>query len=1288
MAVTERNLTSTGATSYTFPFEYLKTTDIKISVNGTDTTEFTVPTATSVQFNTGHVPASGAAIRIYRDTNVDNLSATFYAGSAIKSQDLNDNFSQNLFVTQEAKRDAATAWQDGDETINSSETWVSDNNKIATTGAIDGRVDAKIDTALTTDIVGGDRITVTDNSPSSGKITIKVTPSSIQSSDIADGTIVNNDINASAAIAQSKLNIADATASASGYMSGADKTKLTGIETAATADQTNAEIRAAVEAATDSNVFTDADHTKLNGIETAATADQTAAEIKTSYESNAQTNPLTDAEKAVIDGVTANTSELNKLDGVTASTTELNIVAGKSFKTSSGTLDTTSDTEIPSSKVIAAHVASSQTAIGGFVTIADEVSFPNTQPANGVVVSINNAAGVVVNGSGVSTTGKRVDNTTVTINGFPSSLYGETLAAGVGLIVVSTATANTYSYHKILTSETDVKQLSDDINDFNSRYRIASSAPSSNNDEGDLYFDTAANKMKVYNGSAWDDVASVGSFFVNTLSSSSGTGGGSATFNNNAYRFTLSNAGQSAQQHIVSINGVVQKPNSGTSQPSEGFAIDSNDIIFSAAPASGSDFFIVTCGSSVSIGTPSANSVNSSHIIDGSIVNGDISNSANIDISKLNTSGTASNSNYLRGDGTWSTIDLTTKASLTGATFTGPIVVADGQSITTGSSSGISIYHTAVNNGSAVNLNYIDDSSDGGIRYRSGQSHQFTGRVSPNHNELQAKFICDGAAELYHAGSKKIETTSSGINVTGQINVNGSALSAAPEITATASGAIAANDPVILNSDGTVSKPAVVSSVLGSKQEFSSNTPNYIDACYEPVNNKVVVVYSDQNDSNRIKAIAGTVDGSNKTITWGTAINLHTNTDDACSYPRITATNDSGWCVVVWHSAYDSNRLKGNSIQTSSSNNSLTLNGNSSNAARGLIISSNSNIYTSTKTYAFGVAWNTGSSGQAGGIVVSTNTGYTVIAKALVISGDGTLQRPGNQLTCFSNNLNRSVAIGFNPDNNTYLVASGDQSGDNVDVMVIHTNSSNNVTNLTGEVNATGTVGPTNVYNVAYAPVYKKFLVGYTQTNTRKLHGVLLDTDSITTSGGSSQTLAAGTIVTVDATIQTTPSHNMGGDISFDEDKRCWIMTWRGDASPNANTGAYNIIKYDGTTLSPATAAVFDSGNSRYSSVCYDPDTKTSLMAYHDSTSDGQIIVIVPEHNTLREKNFIGFAQAGYSNGATAKVSVVGNTSTQSSLTPASTYYVQTNGTISTTAGSPSVEAGIALSSTKLLIKG
>ena len=42
----------------------------------------------------------------------------------------------------------------------------------------------------------------------------------------------------------------------------------------------------------------------------------------------------------------------------------------------------------------------------------------------------------------------------------------------------------------------------------------------------------------------------------------------------------------------------------------------------------------------------------------------------------------------------------------------------------------------------------------------------------------------------------------------------------------------------------------------------------------------------------------------------------------------------------------------------------------------------------------------------------------------------------------------------------------------------------------------------------------------------------------------------------------------------------------------------------------------------------------------------------------------------------------------QLSLTAGKSYYVQTDGTITTTAGDPSVFAGTAVSSTKLIVKG
>ena len=56
----------------------------------------------------------------------------------------------------------------------------------------------------------------------------------------------------------------------------ADGTKLDTIETSATADQTDGEIRALVESANNSNVFTDADHSKLDAIEASADVTDTA----------------------------------------------------------------------------------------------------------------------------------------------------------------------------------------------------------------------------------------------------------------------------------------------------------------------------------------------------------------------------------------------------------------------------------------------------------------------------------------------------------------------------------------------------------------------------------------------------------------------------------------------------------------------------------------------------------------------------------------------------------------------------------------------------------------------------------------------------------------------------------------------------------------------------------------------------------------------------------------------------------------------------------------------------
>ena len=97
MAVTEQSYTGNGSTTnYSFTFPYLKSGDIEVQVDATvqATNTWSLANATTVQFNSA--PSNGAQIKIFRETGIDNLTATFYAGSAIKSEDLNENCTQNL----------------------------------------------------------------------------------------------------------------------------------------------------------------------------------------------------------------------------------------------------------------------------------------------------------------------------------------------------------------------------------------------------------------------------------------------------------------------------------------------------------------------------------------------------------------------------------------------------------------------------------------------------------------------------------------------------------------------------------------------------------------------------------------------------------------------------------------------------------------------------------------------------------------------------------------------------------------------------------------------------------------------------------------------------------------------------------------------------------------------------------------------------------------------------------------------------------------------------------------
>jgi hypothetical protein len=106
--------------SFNFTFEYLQESDVNVSltVNATQatteltrSTDWTFANATTIAFNsiatetdwqeTSGAPKDGVTVRIYRVTDTDSAQATFFAGSAIRAQDLNNNNTQLLYAIQE-----------------------------------------------------------------------------------------------------------------------------------------------------------------------------------------------------------------------------------------------------------------------------------------------------------------------------------------------------------------------------------------------------------------------------------------------------------------------------------------------------------------------------------------------------------------------------------------------------------------------------------------------------------------------------------------------------------------------------------------------------------------------------------------------------------------------------------------------------------------------------------------------------------------------------------------------------------------------------------------------------------------------------------------------------------------------------------------------------------------------------------------------------------------------------------------------------------------------------------
>ena len=122
MANTYVDFTGDGNATKAFTIHSFQEADVKVEVDGvlkTQTTHYNITNYTTtgggnIVFTSGNIPASPAAVRIYRDTDVATGTgeyepkATYAAGSSVKAGDLNNNQKQALYAIQEEKDQTIT----------------------------------------------------------------------------------------------------------------------------------------------------------------------------------------------------------------------------------------------------------------------------------------------------------------------------------------------------------------------------------------------------------------------------------------------------------------------------------------------------------------------------------------------------------------------------------------------------------------------------------------------------------------------------------------------------------------------------------------------------------------------------------------------------------------------------------------------------------------------------------------------------------------------------------------------------------------------------------------------------------------------------------------------------------------------------------------------------------------------------------------------------------------------------------------------------------------------------
>ena len=460
---------------------------------------------------------------------------------------------------------------------------------------------------------------------------------------------------------------------------------------------------------------------------------------------------------------------------------------------------------------------------------------------------------------------------------------------------------------------------------------------------------------------------------------------------------------------------------------------------------------------------------------------------------------------------------------------------------------------------------------------------------------------------------------------------------------AAASGNLANGDKVVINTDGTVSTVAAATASAGTATSFDGSTDNGPSIAYDSINNVIVVAYADGTTGYGYAAV-GSISGT--TITFGTAVRFED--PGNVGVPSVVFDVSTGKTVIAYGIAGAGKAIVGTVSGTSISfGTAVTFQASGTGSVSAVYDSTNSKV-----VIAYGVT--------------STNYGTAIVG---TVSGTS---------------ISFGTAVTFNAASTFYISAT--YTGTKVVIAYRNGGGSFYGTAIVGTVSGTaisfGTAAVfsssiSNYMAATYDSINAKVVIAFSDNGNSDYGTAVVGTVSGTS-------ISFGTKVVYNSQYTTNTSAMFALNT-----QRVVIGCWNPATS---YYGAYITGLVSGTSISFASFVTYNAVDTFLPAMVYNSSLQKVVVAYQQQVSPypgyAQVLTVGFPTN-LTATNYIGISDAAYANGTIATIQTVGSIDdAQTGLTAGLAYYVQTNGTLASTAGSPSVFAGTAVSAVKLIIKG